>query len=159
MRPVQLAPYQRAHWKYHSIILHGRKNRATISARLYVTARVVIAILDLEAVPSHTSLILLNHRLAVLCRIIGLGEKHAVISRRLLSFADAARLYITGKSQLVTLRRFVFLSRTASYLWFLSLGWLGADCRCRRGWMQVKALVRAGLMEMRVYVVICVGLW
>lgn len=109
MRPVQLAPYQRAHWKYHSIILHGRKNRATISARLYVTARVVISILDLEAVPSHTSLVLLNHRLAVLCRIIGLGEKHAVISRRLLGFADAARLYITGKSQLVTLAWILFL--------------------------------------------------
>ena len=48
--------------------------------------------LDLEAIPEHAGLVLLDHRLALLGGIIGLGEKHAVVAGGLLIFADAAGL-------------------------------------------------------------------
>lgn len=49
--------------------------------------------LDLEAEASHADLVLLNHRLALLRGVIGLGEKHAVITGGLLVFADTAGLW------------------------------------------------------------------
>lgn len=48
--------------------------------------------LDLEAIAEHAGLVLLDHGLALLGGIIGLGEKHAVIAGGLLVFADAAGL-------------------------------------------------------------------
>ena len=48
--------------------------------------------LDLEAIPEHAGLVLLDHRLALLGGIIGLREKHAVVAGGLLIFADAAGL-------------------------------------------------------------------
>jgi hypothetical protein len=48
--------------------------------------------LDLETKSSHASLVLLNGGLALLLGVVGLGEKHAVIARGLLGFADAAGL-------------------------------------------------------------------
>lgn len=48
--------------------------------------------LDLEAKSGHASLVLLNGGLALLLRVVGLGEKHAVITSGLLGFADAAGL-------------------------------------------------------------------
>lgn len=48
--------------------------------------------LDLEAKSGHASLVLLDRGLALLFRVIGLREKHAVIASGLLGFADAAGL-------------------------------------------------------------------
>lgn len=48
--------------------------------------------LDLETKSGHASLVLLNGGLALLLRVVGLGEKHAVIASGLLGFADAAGL-------------------------------------------------------------------
>ena len=51
-----------------------------------------IALWQAEAETSHASLVLLNHWLAVLLWIGGLGEQHALVASGLLLFADAAWL-------------------------------------------------------------------
>lgn len=56
------------------------------------TSSIRLAPSNLKPIPSHTSLIPLNQRHAVLRRVLGFGEKHAVISGRLFGLADAARL-------------------------------------------------------------------
>jgi hypothetical protein len=48
--------------------------------------------LDLEAKSSHARLVLLDRGLALLLRVVGLGEEHAVVASGLLGFADAAGL-------------------------------------------------------------------
>ena len=48
--------------------------------------------LDLETKSSHASLVLLDRGLALLLRVFGLGEEHAVIAGGLLGFADTAGL-------------------------------------------------------------------
>ena len=48
--------------------------------------------LDLEAKSGHASLVLLDRGLALLLRVFGLGEEHAVIAGGLLGFADTAGL-------------------------------------------------------------------
>lgn len=47
---------------------------------------------DLKPKPPHTTPILLHHALAFLLRILRCGEQHALISRGLFVFADAAGL-------------------------------------------------------------------
>lgn len=53
--------------------------------------------LNLKSVPSHARLVLVDHRLAFLCGILGFREQHAVISGGLLGFADAARLFLLDR--------------------------------------------------------------
>jgi hypothetical protein len=48
--------------------------------------------LDLEAKSGHASLVLLDRGLALLFRVFGLGEKHAVIASGLLGLTDTAGL-------------------------------------------------------------------
>lgn len=48
--------------------------------------------LDLKAEAGHAGLVLLDHRLALLRWVIGLGEQHAVIAGGLLVLANAAGL-------------------------------------------------------------------
>lgn len=52
----------------------------------------IISHLNLKPVSRHTSLILVDRRLAFLGGIVGLGEQHAVVSGLLFGFADAAWL-------------------------------------------------------------------
>lgn len=56
------------------------------------TSQLPSRLLNLESEPKHTGLVFLNHRLALLGRIVGLGEEHAVIAGGLLVLADAAGL-------------------------------------------------------------------
>ena len=48
--------------------------------------------LDSEAVPLHAQLVLLDHALAVLLRVVALGEQHALVAPGLLVLAHAAGL-------------------------------------------------------------------
>ena len=53
--------------------------------------------LNLEAKSSHASLVLLDRGLALLLRVLGLGEEHAVVASSLLGFANAAGLEWKGR--------------------------------------------------------------
>ena len=48
--------------------------------------------LNLEPKPSHTALILVDGRLALLRRVLRLGEEHTVVAGGLFGLADAAGL-------------------------------------------------------------------
>jgi hypothetical protein len=48
--------------------------------------------LDLEAKASHAGLVLFDHGLALLGRVVGFGEEHAVIAGRLFLLANTAGL-------------------------------------------------------------------
>src|SRR4051812_2278107 len=87
---------------------------------LYSTGRRSLAVLDLEAVPSHARLVLLNCGFAFLLWVVRLGEQHAVVAGGLLGLADAAGL----ESRLVA--TCAYFGSVGSYLGLLGLGrWSG----------------------------------
>lgn len=84
---------------------------------LYSTGQTITCCcLDLEAVPSHARLVLLNCGLAFLLGVVGLREQHAVVAGGLLGLADAAGL----ESRLVA--TCAYFGGVGSYLGLLSLG-------------------------------------
>ena len=50
--------------------------------------------------PPHTAPVLIHHALAILLRIIAIGEQHAFVSGRFLVFADTARLAFSSQHAL-----------------------------------------------------------
>lgn len=73
--------------------------------------------LNLEPVSSHAGLVLLDQGLALLSRVIGFREQHAVIPGRLFGLADAAGLEMGLSDQISSCRRGSM--RSITYLGFL----------------------------------------
>jgi hypothetical protein len=78
--------------------------------------------LNLEPVSSHAGLVLLDQGLALLSRVIGFREQHAVIPGGLLGLADAAGLEIEMVRTVLSRRG---VMRSSTYLGFLGGCWLG----------------------------------
>lgn len=97
--------------------------------------------LNLEPESSHTRLILLDGRLALLGRVIGLSKQHAVVPGSLFGYANAAGLAFKVRYVHSPAPFFLDMEKT-TYLGLLRLGLLGLGLRRRSPFLSSGACIK-----------------